>query len=166
MNFSYSELIEKFKDVLGTPKELMEETFNKPDAVDIVKNRYVSIKKFRNLSGDFDGDFYIITISESYDTSVRFLNAYRIYPNMLNDVVQNDDGVNVDTTEISKISEMRPLDVLKGFMNRYGLAKAIPGFGERRIFVEKNVDVFFFGILDIEKYLRDVRQSFNYYWPL
>lgn len=133
MIISYSKLIDSFQEHLGTPKHLIEETFNKPDATDIVKDRCISIKRF--------GEFYILIIFEMGDKDVRFLNAYRIYPKLL------------DGTDISK---MKPIDILKEFMNRFGVAKEIPGFGEQKIFIDKKVNVFFFGILDIEKYLEAV----------
>ena len=140
MRFLYPELINRFHDVLGTPKTLIEETFNKPDKTEVVKNAYVSIKKFDNS--------YILIIFEDSGNAVKFLNAYKIYPELL-------DGLNINA--------VKPLDVLREFMNRYGIKKSIPGFGEHNFFVEKNVNVFFLGILDIEKYLEAVKniQSSN-----
>ena len=129
MMFSYSELIDKFQDLLGTPKPLIEETFNKPDATDIVKDKMISIKRY--------GDFYILIVFEMDDKIVRFLSAYRIYPKLL-------DGAD--------ISKLKPLDILKEFMNRYGVSKGTSGLGEHKIFIDKSVNVYFLGILDIEKY--------------
>lgn len=126
----YSELVNKFQDKLGTPKELIIETFNKPDATDVVKNKYISIKKF--------DEFYILIIFETIGNDVKILNAYHINSKLL-------DGVD--------ISKMRPLDALKEFMNRYGMIKSVPGIGDHKIFVEKNTNVYFLGILDIDKYL-------------
>lgn len=134
MRISYSELIQKFNEILGTPKELIEETFNKPDATDIVMNRYLSIKNF--------GDFYILIIFHMDDKTVRFLDAYRIYSKLL-------DG--------NDISKMKPLEVLTEFMNRYGITKNIAGVGEHKMFVDKKLNVLFLGILDIEKYLEAVK---------
>ena len=138
MRIFYSELIEKFQDVLGTPKELIEETFNKPDATDIVITRYISIKNF--------GDYYILVIFDLDDKAVRFLNAYRIYQRMM-------DG--------KDISKMKPLEILTEFMNRYGIPKEISGFGEQKVFVEKTLKIFFSGVLDIERYL-EAAKSLGY----
>ena len=126
MEFSFSEIINKFQEVLRTPKELIKETFNKPDATDIVKSRYISVKWF--------GDSYIMVIFETDGNFVRFLNAYRIYPKMM-------DGVD--------ISRMKPLEILREFMEKYGVTKSLPGFGDCKTFIEKNASIFFFGILDI-----------------
>jgi len=134
MHYYYSELINKFKDTLGTPKEMIEETFNKPDATDVVVNEYISIRSF--------GDYYIIVIFEMGDTSAKFINAYRIYPKML-------DGMD--------IGRSKPFDVLKEFMNKYGIAKDIPGYGQQKIFVKREMRVVFLGLLDVEKYLADVK---------
>ena len=138
MQIFYSELIEKFHDVLGTPKQLIEETFNKPDATDIVISRYISIKNF--------GDYYILIIFDLDNKIVRFLNAYKIYQKMM------------DGTDISK---MKPLEVLTEFMNRYGIPKEISGFGEQKVFVEKRLKIFFGGVLDIERYL-EAAKSMGY----
>jgi hypothetical protein len=135
MNFSYSEVIDKFQDQLGTPKELIVETFNKSDATDIVGDKCVALKRF--------GDFYILITYGMEGNYVRFLNAYRVYPELL-------EGVD--------IPKLKPLQVLKEFMNRYGVSKSVPGFGEVKIFVEKNVNVVFFGILDIDKYLEAIKR--------
>jgi hypothetical protein len=51
------------------------------------------------------------------------------------------------------IAGARPLAILEGFMDRYGIAKEIPGFGEHKFFVKKEMRIMFLGILDIEKYL-------------
>jgi len=134
MQFSYSELIEKFSEVLGTPKELINETFNKPDATDIVVNRCVSVK---NL-----GDCYMLIVFQMDGQVVRFLYAYKIYPKLL-------DGVD--------IGKMKPIQLLTEFMNKYGVSKSIPSFGERKVLVEKNSNVFFPGILNMEAYLEAVK---------
>lgn len=134
MRVFYNELLNRFQELMGTPKELIEETFNKPDATDVVIDKYVSIKNF--------GDYYILIIFEMADEVVRFLNAYRIYPKLL-------DGAD--------IAKMKPLEILTEFMNRYGVAKAIPSFGEHKIFIERRLNIFFPGILDIEKYLEALK---------
>jgi len=134
MQFLYAELVSRFQEVLGTPKELIEETYNKPDATDVARNKYISVKNF--------GEFYILIVFETYDNYVRFLNAYRIYPKLM-------DGADM--------SRMKPIEVLKEFMDRYGVAKTIPGFGERNILLEKNTDVFFLGVLNVEKYLEAIK---------
>lgn len=134
MRFSFSELLNRFQELMGTPKELIEETFNKPDATDTAVGKYISLKNFGNYS--------ILIIFEMENESVRFLNAYRIYPKLL-------EGLD--------ISKMKPLDILTEFMNRYGIAKDVPGFGEHKIFIERNHKIFFPGILDIEKYLETLK---------
>jgi hypothetical protein len=134
MRFSYDEIITRFQDTLETPKMLIEETFNKPDATDIVVNRYISIKNF--------GDFHMLIIFEMDGLIVRFLRAYRIHPKLL-------DGFN--------INKMKPIDVLTEFMNKYGIAKEIPQFGEHKILIERKMKIFFLGVLDIEKYLADLK---------
>lgn len=136
MRFLYSELITKFQDVLETPKELIEETFNKPDNTDVITGKYVSMKYF--------SDFLFIVIFEidEINESAKFLNAYKIYPKLL-------DGIN--------ISKMKPLDILKEFMNRYG--KAMPKFGSQKFMVERSKNIFFPGVLDIEKYLEAMKNK-------
>lgn len=134
MQFVYSELVTRFQDVLGTPKLLVEETFNKPDATDVAINKCVSIKNF--------GEFYALVIFEMDGQVVRFMNAYRIYPQLFNG---------------TDISRMKPTDILKEFMNTYGISKTIPGVGECKFFVDRKMNIFFPGILDIEKYLEAVK---------
>jgi hypothetical protein len=134
MQFSYSDLITKFQEILGVSKYLIEEAFNKPDMTDVVSNKCISIKNF--------GEFHILIIFEMDGQIVRFLNAYRIYPKLL-------DGID--------ISKMKPLDVLKEFMNRYGITKTIPGFGEHKILIERKHNIFFPGIIEIEKYLEAIK---------
>jgi hypothetical protein len=134
MQFVYSELITRFQDLLGTPKELIEETFNKPDATDVVMNRCISVKKFDK--------FNFLIIFEMNDEIVRFLSAYRIYPVLLNG---------------ADMSRMKPLEILTEFMNRYGVGKQIPGIGERKVLFERRMGIFFPGILDIEKYLEALK---------
>lgn len=133
MLVSYSELINRFGEALGITREMIQETFNKPDATEIVMNRYVSVKMF--------GDMYILIVYEMSNAAVRFLNAYRIYPKLL-------EGV--------EIYGMKPLGILKEFMDRYGMGKEIPGFGEKKFFVDRTSCISFFGILDIEKYMEAV----------
>jgi hypothetical protein len=137
MHVYYNELITKFQDTLGTQKELIEDTFNRPDLTDVIIDKYISIKNF--------GDYYMLIIFDMDERtkSARILYAYRIYQKML-------DG--------SDISKMKPLDVLIVFMNRYGISKEIPGFGEQKILIKKAPKVFFPGILDVEKYLEDVKK--------
>jgi hypothetical protein len=129
MEFHYSELILNFQEHLGVSKFLIDETFNKPDASDIVVNRCVSVKNF--------GEYYILVIFEMDGQVVRFLSGYRIYPKLL-------DGAD--------LTKMKPLDILQEFMNRYGLSKQLPGFGEHKFFIERRLKLFFPGILDIDKY--------------
>ncbi|MFH0836631.1 MAG: hypothetical protein V1870_00720 [Candidatus Aenigmatarchaeota archaeon] len=136
MKILYSEVIEKFQDVLNTPKELIDDAFNKPDATDIVSNRYVS---FRNFS-----DFYMIVVFEMDDIkkTVKILNAYTIYPKMM-------DGLDV--------AQMKPVKMLEEFMKIYGIDKNIPGFGPQKFLVNKERGVCFLGILDLEKYSETVK---------
>jgi len=134
MQVIYSELITRFQDLLGTPKELIEETFNKPDATNIVSNRCISSKNF--------GSFHMLIIFEMDNETVRFLNAYRVYPQLMNG---------------ADISKMKPLEMLTEFMNRFGLPKEIPGAGEHKIFIERRMNIFFPGILDIDKYLEALK---------
>jgi hypothetical protein len=134
MQIIYSELINQFHELLGTPKELVLETFNKPDATDFVSNRCVSMKNF--------GGFSLIVVFETENDIVRFTNAYRVYPKLL-------DGMD--------ISKMKPVEVLTEFMNRYGVSKSLPGLGEYKIFIDRKAKIFFPGILDIEKYLEALK---------
>jgi len=134
MQFYYSDIITRFQDVLGIQKVIVEETFNKPDATDIVVNKMISVKSF--------GDFYLLIIFEMDGQIVRFLNAYRIYPRLLGG---------------ADISKMKPLQMLTEFMNRYGISKPIQGFGEQKIFVDRKLKIFFPGILDINKYLEAIK---------
>ncbi len=138
MMLSYSELIERFQDVLGTPKPLIEETYNKPDVTDIVMGRYISTRKF--------GDFHMLIVFQMDGRVVKFTNAYRIYPQLIH---------NID------VDALKPVDVLKEFMNIYGIDKDIPGFGKKKFFVEKNARDIFLGILDIEKYVEAMKNIEN-----
>jgi hypothetical protein len=133
MQFQYSQLIDKFQEALGTQKELINEVFNKPDATDVVSNKYISIKNF--------GDFYLLIIFEVDDQIARFFYAYRIYQKLLD--------VN--------IGKMKPIEMLTEFMNKYGVSKTIPGVGEHKIMIENKLSVFFPGILNVEKYLEDLK---------
>ncbi len=135
MNLVFSDLILKFQDQLGVSKEMMEETFNKPDATDSVLDKYISYRIF--------GNFLVLVVFEMDGQFVRFLNAYRIYPQLM-------DGFD--------ISRAKPMDLLKEFMNRYGIAKVIPRFGEQKFLIVKDANVFFPGILDMEKYLEAVER--------
>lgn len=136
MQVYYNELIIKFQDTLGTQKELIEDTFNRPDLTDVILDKYISIKSF--------GDYYMLIIFDMDERakSARILYAYRIYQQML------------DGTDISK---MKPLEVLTEFMNKYGISKEVPGFGQQKIIIKKSPKVFFPGILDVDKYLEAVK---------
>lgn len=134
MQVLYSELINRFQDLLGIQKNLIEETFNKPDATDVVLDKYISVKNF--------GSYCILIIFEMGDQTLKFLNAHRIYPKLLNG---ND------------VSKMKPLDLLLEFMNIYGISRTVPGFGEHKVFVERKMKIFFPGILDIEKYMEALK---------
>lgn len=130
MKFFYNDLTNKLLEVMGIPKWFVEETFNKPDATDIVSSKCISIKNF--------GECYMLVIFEIDDVTVRFLSAYKIFSKLL-------DGVNITKT--------KPVDVLRELMNRYGITWNVPKFGEHKILIEKSQNVFFPGILDIEKYM-------------
>ncbi len=134
MKIVYNELIERFQEALGVSKHLIEETFNKPDATDVIANRFVSVKNF--------GDFCIIIVFDLDDKTVRFLYAYRIYPRLL-------DGID--------ISKTRPVGILKEFMDRYGESRSIPGCGEQKFLIDKRLGIFFLGIVNIEKYMEAVK---------
>jgi len=134
MRFAYSELVTRFEEPLGIRKDIVEETFNKPDATDVFADKCISIKNY--------GDFYMLVVFEMDGQVVRFLSAYRVYPKLL-------DGFD--------IPRMKPVDVLKEFMNRYGIPKMIPKFGEQKILIERKTNIFFPGIVDIEKYLEAVK---------
>lgn len=134
MRFSYDEIITRFQETLGTPKMLIEETFNKPDATDILVNRYISIKNF--------GEFHMLIVFEMDGLIVRFLRAYKINPKLL-------DGMN--------INKMKPVDVLTEFMKKYGVVTEIPEFGQHKILIDRRLKIFFPGVLDIDRYLADLK---------
>jgi len=135
MQFLYSGLIANFMDVLGTPKHAIDETFNKPDSSDITMNTGISIKDF--------GDYHILIVFQLDDQNVRFMNAYRIYPKLL-------PGIDFRKT--------KPLKVLKAFMEKYGIEKEFPGHEPCKFLIERGSNIFFPGILDIDKYLADVEK--------
>lgn len=120
MQFYFSDLITNFQELLGIQKELVVETFNKPDATDIVMNKGISVKNF--------GDFYFLVIFEMDGQIVRFYNAYRIYPKLLNG---------------ADASKMKPLEMLTEFMNRYGIIKEVSRFDQQKIFIDRKLNVFF-----------------------
>jgi hypothetical protein len=134
MQIVFSELIERFANLLGTPKDLILETFNKPDATDFVLNKCISIKNF--------GNFYFLIIFEMDNELVRFSNAYRIYPQLLNG---------------SDLGKMKPVEILEEFMNKFGIVKNLPIYGECKFLIDKKSKFFFPGILDIEKYLEALK---------
>jgi len=131
MKIIYSEVIEKFQEILNTPKQLIDEAFNKPDATDIVSNKYISFRNFY--------DFYMLVIFEMDDIKkiTKILNAYTIYPKMM-------DGID--------IVKLKPVKMLEEFMKLYGVDRNIPGFGPKKFLINKERGVCFLGILDIEKY--------------
>jgi hypothetical protein len=135
MQFLYSGLIANFMDVLGTPKHAIDETFNKPDSSDITMNTGISIKDF--------GGYCILIVFQLDDQNVRFMNAYRLYPQLL---------LGID------FRKTKPLKVLKAFMEKYGIEKEFPGHGPCRFLIERGSNIFFTGILDIDKYLADVEK--------
>jgi hypothetical protein len=135
--FRYNELIERFADALGTPKAMIEDTFAKPDRTDVAIDKYVSVKEY--------GDYSMLIIFDTSGNDVNFLRAFRIYHRML-------DGL----MDSSVRKRLKPIDVLTMFMEKYGICKAIPGQGERKILIDKPMNIFFPGILDIVKYQKDV----------
>jgi hypothetical protein len=136
MMFRYNDLIEKFADSLGTPKYIIEETFAKPDRTDVAIDKYISVKDF--------GEYSILIIFDTSGNDVNFLRAFRIYHRML-------DGASDPNVR----RKMKPLEMLTMFMEKYGICKAVPGHGEKKILIDKPMNIFFPGILDIEKYLKD-----------
>lgn len=135
MEFLYSGLIANFMEVLGTPKHAIDETFNKPDASDILTDKGISMKDF--------GDFWMIVVFHLDDQKVRFMNAYRVYAGML-------PGMDIKRT--------KPTEVLRALMEKYGVDKEFPGRGPCKFLVERGSNVFFPGILDIDRYLADVEK--------
>ncbi|MFH1622931.1 MAG: hypothetical protein ABIA12_00195 [Candidatus Aenigmatarchaeota archaeon] len=135
MQFLYSGLIANFMDVLGTPKHVIDETFNKPDSSDVLTDWGVSIKNF--------GDYFILIVFHLDGQDVRFMSAYRVYQQLLSGV---------------DLHKSKPLEVLKAFMEKYGIEKEFPGHGTCKFLVERGSNVFFPGILDIDKYLADVEK--------
>jgi len=135
MRFLYSGLIANFMDVLGTPKHAIDETFNKPDSSDVLTDRGASIKHF--------GDYSIIIVFHLDGQDVRFMAAYRVYQQMLPEV---------------DVRKSRPLDVLKALMEKYGIEREFSGHGPCRFLIERGSNVFFPGILDIDKYVADMEK--------
>jgi len=135
MEFLYSGLIANFMDVLGTPKHAIDETFNKPDSSDVLADKGVSMKDF--------GDFWMLVVFQLGDQDVRFMSAYRVYPKLL-------PGVNMQ--------KAKPFEVLKAFMEKYGIEKEFPGHGPCKFLIERGSNIFFPGILDIDRYLADVEK--------
>ncbi len=138
MIINYSELIDRFGESLGTPKELIRATFNKPDAAENVMGRFIAVKEF--------SEFYMLVIYEVDGLTVRFLNAYRIYPQLLRGFV---------------VHGSRPSDILREFMKNYGVVKGVQGMGNYRFLVDRKNNVLFLGILDVEKYMNDVNALFQ-----
>jgi len=135
MEFLYSGLIANYMDVMGTPKHAIDETFNKPDASDVLTDKGVSMRDF--------GDFWMLVVFQLDDQNVRFMNAYRIYPQML-------PGVD--------LRKPKPIEVLSALMDKYGIEKEIAGYGPRKLLIEKGSKIFFPGILDIDRYLADMQK--------
>jgi hypothetical protein len=111
-------------------------TFNKPDLTDVISDKYISIKNF--------GDFYILIVFAIDDRTriTEVLYSYRIYQKLL-------DG--------KDISKMKPTEVLKEFMNKFGKGKNIPGHGEQKFYIDRPSNVFFPGILDLDMYSEAVK---------
>jgi hypothetical protein len=134
MRFKYNELVEKFAGMLGTPKDMIEDTFAKPDKTDVAIDKYISAKSY--------GGFSIIIIFDTEGNDVHFLRAYRIYNGMI------EGGQ-------AAMAKMKPLELLTKFMQSYGIPREIPGRGEHRILIDKPMNIFFSGVLDIDRYLKD-----------
>lgn len=134
MQFAFSEIINRFSDALGVTKFEIVETFNKPDSSSILGGTNISMKNF--------GNFHVLITFQMDNDIVRFMNAYRIYPQLF----QKD------------LRKMKADAVLFEFMEAFGIEKEIPGIGKKKIFADPQRKAFFQGILDIDKYSNAVKQ--------
>jgi hypothetical protein len=134
--FAYSEFINRFHDMLGVEKPEIEEVFNKPDVTDIIGGNFVSVKRYEHYA-------VLITFHESGDF-IRFASAYKILPKLFD----------------KDIMKMKPSELLFTLMEKYGRETDMPGIGRCKIFIDVSRKIFFPGVLEIEKYLDDVKKVY------
>ena len=133
MQFAFSEIINRFSDALNVTKFEILETFNKPDSSTVLGGTNISIKNFNN--------FHVLVTFQMDNDLVRFMNAYKIYPQLL----QKD------------LKRMKADAVLFEFMETFGVEKDIPGVGMKKIYADPQRRTFFQGILDIDKYSNAIK---------
>jgi len=134
MQFAFSEIINKFSDILGVTKFEIVETFNKPDSSSILGGTIISMKNF--------GNYYVLITFEMDANVVRFMSSFKVYPQLLD----------------RDIKKMNAEDVMFEFMEKFGIEKEIPGVGMKKIYSDPQRKMFFQGILDIDKYTNAVKQ--------
>lgn len=128
MQVLWSKVIETFAPKFGISKGQIEDAYNKPDRSDVIGGTYISVKFYT-------GHALIITFFMDRDR-VHFMNAYKIFPDMLS----------VD------VSKAGALQILQDFMDRFGVETDVPGVGKVRMHVDEANRRFFQGILDVERY--------------
>jgi|SRR3989344_1119431 len=134
MQFAFSQIIDRFSNALGVSKFEIAETFNKPDKSSILGGTTISLKNF--------GNSYVLITFGIDGQIVRFENAFKIYPQLLD----------------KEIRKMKAEEVMFEFMEKFGIEKDIPGIGKKKIFADPQRKAFFQGILDIDKYSNAVKQ--------
>jgi hypothetical protein len=130
MQIVWSKMIEKFAPQFGLTKEQIEDAYNKPDKTSILGGNYITVK--------FYGGYAILVTFTMQMDHANFMNAYKIFPDMIN--------VDVDKSEA--------IDVLTDFMGNYGMLVEVPGVGKVKTHFNEIKKEFFQGILDMEKYLQ------------
>ena len=133
MQVTFSKVINEFHQTFNLDKSEIEEVFYKPDTTDIMGGTYVSAKHV-------DG-FSILITFEMSGNNVKIMNAYKIFPKMLE----------------KNIFKMKAGEILFEFMNKYGTDVDIPNVGKHKIFFDHKKRLFFQGILDIDKYMKDMK---------
>ncbi len=133
MQATFSKVINQFHEIFGISKSEIEEVFYKPDITDIMGGTYTSVKHV-------DG-FSILITFEMTGNVVKIMNAYKIFPKMIE----------------KNILKMKAGEILFEFMEKYGTEADIPNIGKHKIFFDPKRRLFFQGILDVEKYMKAVK---------
>lgn len=128
MQIVWSKVIENFAPAFGLSKAQIEDTYNKPDKSKMMGGTYVTVKFY-------SGYAVIITFAMELD-KIHFLNAYKVFPDML-------------TVDVAKAD---PIQILVNFMEGYGKVVDLPGVGKVKTYVNEDTRQFYQGMLDIEKY--------------
>lgn len=129
MQIAWSKMIDEFAPKFGLSKPQIEDTFNKPDSTYTIGGNFITVK--------FYNGYAVIVTYFMQGNKVHFMNAYKVFPDMLK----------VDVKSASA------LDILVDFMSGFGMEVDVPDVGRVKTYVNESSRHFFQGILDVEKYM-------------